>query len=419
MKINKLFQTSKKFFKKTQNQFEKFRETLQAMKNKTEIEEEILCELEKAPNTNVIDISATSVAKATLTIIGLLLLTYIFYEIKDILIMLFISIFLATVIDPMVDKMETQNIPRWLGVIIIYLIVLFIIIFFIANIIPLVFSQIKEIVINVSQYLNNLYFDFIQGNFSLPLIPDTWNETTRDFLKYIQLKEILEYFAENLTNIQQYLEGLANGSIEALKKAGVVVGDTVTTIISFIFKFTLIIFFIFFIVVEKKELKQFFMSLFPHQYAPYLMNKITAVQKKVGAWFNGTLILVTCMFLLSLTGLLIFRVDYAITLALLTGIADVIPYLGPFIAYLAIVPIALNESTWTFVWITIWVPLVMQKAVGLSPIVVMTAMLIGFHFLGILGVILAIPIATSISIFVHDYTDKNKFCRSQSTENKK
>ena len=94
---------------------------------------------------------------------------------------------------------------------------------------------------------------------------------------------------------------------------------------------------------------------------------------------------------------------------------EFIPYLGPFIAAIPAVLIAMNISTWAVVWVIVlytiiqWlennilVPIIMKKEVGLNPIVIIVAMLVGGKFFGILGIILAIPVTTSISVLVQDY----------------
>ena len=112
--------------------------------------------------------------------------------------------------------------------------------------------------------------------------------------------------------------------------------------------------------------------------------------------------------------------NYAATIALVAGFTELIPYAGPFIAWLIALPIVANQSLSLVLWMTILmyvvqvlennllVPVVMQRAVGMSPIFVMFAMLVGFEFLGILGMVLAVPVATTVAIFVKDYAQREK-----------
>jgi len=422
MNLKKIIASSKLALTKAQEKIRNIQKKLKIIKenHKQNKKSPKKKEISITKNRITVDLSVISVTKAALSIIGLLILTYLLYEIRNIILLLFISLFFASACNPLVDHMENKKIPRWLGIIIIYITIVTIIAFFFVQIIPLVVEQIKEIAINMNSYLKTVYFDFVHSKLSIPFLPQHWNDWLREFFQNLKLNQLIDFITSNLTDIRKYLEQLATGSIEALKTAGSAAADTVSIIVSFIFNLVILIFFVFFIVVSKKDISGFFTSLFPKKYGPYIICKTNAIQKKIGGWVNGTLMLSTSMFILSLVGLLIFDIKYALTLALLTGAADIIPYLGPFIAYSIIVPVALNQSFFTFLWITLWfigiqqiesnilIPLIMHKAVGLNPIAIMVSMLIGFKFLGILGIIISIPIATSISIFIDDYTEKNK-----------
>lgn len=126
------------------------------------------------------------------------------------------------------------------------------------------------------------------------------------------------------------------------------------------------------------------------------------------------------MFLLTLIGLLILGVDYALTLALMVGIGEIIPVVGIVTAGIASILVAFNQSPWLGLWVLclfgilqqmeghVLVPLVMKKALGLSPIIIILALLTGYATLGILGMIIAVPVTTCLSIFVADYTEKKK-----------
>ena len=197
MPIKKLFKHSKKILHKTKNKYKEFKTAIDDLKKKkSKKEASIVCDV-PSQERSIVDISTLSVTKATLAIIGLLLLTYFFYEIRETLLLLFISLFLATVFDPIVDKMEGKKIPRWLGIIIIYLAITLIVVFFVVQIIPLVIDQIKAIAISVTGYLKDLYFDFISESYRIPLIPMSWNEWLREFLQNLQLNQLIDYFGEN------------------------------------------------------------------------------------------------------------------------------------------------------------------------------------------------------------------------------
>lgn len=113
-------------------------------------------------------------------------------------------------------------------------------------------------------------------------------------------------------------------------------------------------------------------------------------------------------------------INYALTLSLIAGIFMVIPVIGPVFAWVITFPIVFNQSPILSLWMSIYyfiiqqlegniiVPYIMNKAVGLSPVIIIFAMMVGWQYLGILGLILAIPIATTVAIFIHDYSVRPK-----------
>ena len=109
---------------------------------------------------------------------------------------------------------------------------------------------------------------------------------------------------------------------------------------------------------------------------------------------------------------------YAFTLALFAGFTELIPVIGPIIAWVATLPIAFNTSTSVVIAVSVLyfiiqrlennllVPVIMRKATGLHPIIVITAMMLGYKFQGILGIIISIPLAGIVGMFLHDYLVK-------------
>ena len=114
------------------------------------------------------------------------------------------------------------------------------------------------------------------------------------------------------------------------------------------------------------------------------------------------------------------NVDYALTLSVIASILLVIPVMGRIFALFLTLPVVLNQSPLLALWVTIFYlvlqqlevniisPYIMNKAIGLSPIIIIFAMLVGSQYLGVLGLVISIPLATSVAIFVKDYMEKAK-----------
>ncbi|MBT4092056.1 MAG: AI-2E family transporter, partial [Deltaproteobacteria bacterium] len=188
------------------------------------------------------------------------------------------------------------------------------------------------------------------------------------------------------------------------------------SIAEFFFNLVLVFFLIFFMVVDKNNLHDFFQALFPKKYGAYISKRIEEIQKQIGAWLRGTLLLSLIMFVITFIGLFLIGMGkFALTLALIMGIGEMIPYIGPLIFLVFSLPIAFSLTWVTVVKLLIFyavlqtlegnvlVPAVMNKVVGLSPIIVILVLIVGWHFLGIIGAIIAVPVTTAVAMFVRDY----------------
>lgn len=172
--------------------------------------------------------------------------------------------------------------------------------------------------------------------------------------------------------------------------------------------------------VGEAGMKEFFRFVAPSKYQPYLVQKINQVQTKLGMWLRGQLILSLIIFALTYLGLTILRVEYALVLALFAGLAEFVPYIGPIISAVPAVFLTFADSPIKALIVIVLyiviqqlenqiiVPKVMQKSVGLNPLVVIVVMLVGAKIAGMAGLILAVPTATIIKIFLGDFFEDRK-----------
>jgi predicted PurR-regulated permease PerM len=170
-------------------------------------------------------------------------------------------------------------------------------------------------------------------------------------------------------------------------------------------------------VVEGEGVKRLVKSLAPRRYEAFIVAALVRVQKKLGDWMRAQLLLSGVVALLIYVGLLIVGMPYALILALLAGLLEFVPYAGPVIAAVTGVLLALSISPFKalpviIVYIIVQqmenhllVPKISQKIIGINPIVSIMALLLGARLAGILGVLIAIPIAASITMLVEDYLE--------------
>ena len=397
-----------KFFKSSRKKMKKLREKIRKLKEEQDKEEQKLQTIKKPKvekkDEVVVHISALSAAKATIVVLALVILANFLGDITDIILVFFVSILFASALDPTVDSLEKYKIPRALSVIGIFIIIIGLIVFFISQLVPLVASQIIELAKN----LNTIVVDLSNGESALPFA-DKLEPLMQNFLTEVDQEQIVDQLKNSLETLGSQLEGIAGNTL-----------GTIKNLFNGIINFLLVLVLTFFIVVDERGVDDFFISLFPSKHGKYIVEKMEAVKHKVGFWLRGQVILMIVMFVITWIGFMIIGVDYALTLAMLAGIAEIIPIVGPIIAGVPAGLVAFNESYWLVLWVigfilvvqqieaNVIVPLVMKKAVGLSPIIIILSMMIGFKSIGVLGAIIAIPVATTLSIFVKDYAAKKK-----------
>ncbi|MAF13981.1 MAG: hypothetical protein CMI53_03755 [Parcubacteria group bacterium] len=343
-----------------------------------------------------INISTGTVLK----VIALVLILAFVWFIRDILLLVFISIIFAAIIEPIVNSLEDKSvklfkreIPRGIIVIFIYL-VLFLFLFLVVRmIIPPIVEQLA----------------LLTSNF-----PDLWSKILQNFQglqQYSQDQGLADNIQESLKGLQTGLESAAGG-----------VYSFIVAIFRSVVNFMLVLVIIFYLVMEKDPFGKMMKAVAPVQYHAYLINLFSIIQKKIGAWARGQLMLGLIIGVLSFIGLLFLMPKYALVLALVAAVTELVPYLGPILGAIPAIFLGFAVppySLWRGVAILILyvviqqveekviVPQVMKKQLGLNPVVIIIVMLIGFRLAGIIGLILAIPVATSIGVIVKDFISKS------------
>jgi predicted PurR-regulated permease PerM len=362
--------------------------------------------LHKKDHHMVVEFSMASVAKASLVIIGLLILAWFLFETRQILILLFVSLFLAAALDGIVDKLEEKRIPRAVSIIGIYVVFIAVMVLFISTLIPLIASQTLELALRVRDIITNLAHG--EQLWSLPYTARL-QQIVSDFIQGADQELLINNLQSGLEQIGNQLQGIAGNTFTAVK---IIFNGALNALLVMVLTF--------FMVVDEKGIDTFLLSLFPSRHGQYILAKSEAVKEKVGYWLRGQLKLMLAMAILTYVVLVILGVDYALTLAMIAGITELLPVIGPIIAMIPALLIGLNVSLMYAFWIliayiiiqqlegNILVPLIMNKAVGLSPLIIIVAMLVGYQFMGIIGIIISVPLATAISIFIKDYTAKTK-----------
>lgn len=343
--------------------------------------------MESEKNSLKISISTSTVVK----IIAIVLSVYLMYLIRDILMILFISLILASALDPWVDWLQKRKIPRSVSVLLIFFASALVMVLSVYLITPPIAKEVSDLSSNLPHYQEK-----ISGVFS-------------SFKEFSTKNSFLKSLTDGLGSFGSNLQGAAGGLFSTL--VGIFGG-----IVSLI----MVLFITFYMVVQESTMKRLVWVLTPAKNQNYVMELINRMQKKIGLWLRGQLILCIVIFVMVYPGLLILKVKYALVLALIAGITEAVPYIGPLLGAVPAVFLAFTQSPILALFVAaffyivqliennILVPKIMEKAVGLNPIISIVAFLIGFNLGGIPGAILSIPVAAAISVFVGDIFENRR-----------
>jgi len=171
----------------------------------------------------------------------------------------------------------------------------------------------------------------------------------------------------------------------------------------------------FYFLVEASNLRSSFLTLFPKRQRPRIEKASRAATVKISAWLNGQLLLGTIIGVTAAIGLWWMGIPYFYVLALIAGIGELIPVVGPLIAAIPAVAVAATISWQKALMVAIFfviqqqfenhvlVPKIMERQVGISAVTVIVALLIGGSLLGVLGAILAVPTAAILQVAIQEF----------------
>ncbi|AKM82571.1 TPA: AI-2E family transporter [Candidatus Berkelbacteria bacterium] len=327
-----------------------------------------------------IDVSLGSILKVALVVLGL----WFFFVVRDVLLLFFIVLIIVAALGPLVDKMS-KFMPRFLSVLILAIIFLGILTAVGFLFIPPLVSQISQLAVNIPVIVNKLG----------PV--------------YHSLQAIIPSSQSNILNLSSQLEGITSG----------IYTTTVGFFTGLVALLTIIVM-SFYMLLEQNSIKSFVYEIVPYRYREVAVDLLKKISDKMGSWLRGHVLLMLVVGLLDFIALSSVGVPYALTLGLWGGLTEVIPYIGPWLGLLPAVIIAFTISPIKALIIIIvyfliqqlessfFAPKILGKAVGLSPVIIILALLIGGKLMGILGVIIAVPVAAALSVLFQEWPELKK-----------
>jgi predicted PurR-regulated permease PerM len=296
--------------------------------------------------------------KTILFTIGILIGGWLILQIRDIIYLLFISFILTTAFRPFVDFLTKYKVPRVVAILLLYILG-------IAGFSTLIGSLVPQIVLQSAKLGQDLPRVVAE---ILPSLNIDFRAITQDIAPITQ--NVVKVGFEIFNNVVGFV-----------------------TVMVFTFYFLL----------GRKQFDVAIKKFFGENQALKITNIILDVEEKLGNWARGQILLMIIIGVFTYIGLTLLKVDYALPLAVIAGLLEVVPMVGPIVSAVPAVLISFTISPLLAVSVAALyfviqqlenhfiVPWVMKKNVGLSPVLTIVAFMVGARFEGVIGAILAIP----------------------------
>ena len=305
-------------------------------------------------------------------------IVYAAYLARHVLLLIYISALFAIGFSPVVRILEFRGrLPRWLAILVLYVLLLGAL----GLVLRLIFPPLIDQARGLWEAAPHMF------------------ESAQD---YLVGKGILTH-RFTLREAMESAPGAGGGAVGAV--AGAAVG-----IAGGLFGFFTILILTFYLLLEASSLRNVFLRLFPRARRKQIALAANQVTGKVSAWLNGQLLLAATIGTTAAVGLWFLGVPYFYVLALIAGFGELIPIVGPLIAAIPAIGVALTISYKKALFVAIFfllqqqlenhvlVPRIMSRQVGVSAATVIVALLIGGELFGFLGAILAVPTAAILQV---------------------
>lgn len=324
--------------------------------------------------------------KTILWVIATVVALWLVVTIKEVLVILFLAYIFAAALDPIVDTLEKKKLPRSVAILLLYVAIIAVGVLFVELVVPPTIAQVSQLAKD-----SNLYIDKIS------LFLKDINPSLETAGRQVLSKTLGSLSGSNINQIAGTAIGFFTGALGLI--AVFVIG--------------------FYLLIQRDGVEKGLSAILPQKYQKRAFAISREIAKKMSSWVRGQLFLAFVIFLLNYIALTILHVDMALTLALISGVLELLPIIGPIVAGVLAALIALATSPLLAIIVAIWyivvqqlenhilVPQIMKKSVGLNPIIVIVAILVGGKVMGFWGVLISVPVFACISVIFEEFK-KNK-----------
>ncbi len=354
-------------------------------------------------NHTAISISTGTMVRATLVVIGV----FLFWLLRDLILIVLTSIVIASFVESAIPHFKKLGIGRIFGVVILYVVSLLALAGMFYLFAPLLITEVYNFSVVLSSYVPGVYFlNYFQ------------NEA------FSGAKDIVAGLSNNfslkaLTSVSKaFIENLSGGFFQTLSVA-----------FGSIFNVGMIILISFYLSIQEKGIENFLRIILPIKYEDYVVDLWERSRRKIALWVKGQMLLSLVVAVLIYLMLSLLGIQYALLLSIVAGLMGLVPYgtlvaLAPAIAFSyfsgGVVSALKVSAVYAIVHqfeVFLFAPLIIKKVVGLSPIIIILAALVGFELGGFWGMLLAIPMAILAVEFSSDI-EKHKILAKEKLEKK-
>lgn len=317
------------------------------------------------------------------------------------------SVIIAYILNPFMKFLEKKNIKRLYAIILIYIIIALAIFVLAIGIFPSTFRQFKHLLFSLPDMVKNFvdYSDRIRQD----LFTDA------------------PFISEFITGINGQLVKIANTllSYSATWITGMVAG--ISSFIGVVIQLILIPVITFYLLLEKDKILDFISKNVPDRYENFLVKIWREIDESLSMFVRGRIIMAIFVGVATMVYLMAFGIEFSFVIGVITCVADIIPYIGPFLGFVPAVLLALFKGPFTAFWVAVlfcfvqWLennilgPKILGDSTGMHPLIVLILLIIGGGMFGVFGMIFSVPVAAVIKIiykhtkpYVKKYLYKDK-----------
>lgn len=301
---------------------------------------------------------------------------------REILVAVFLAIIISSALDPWVSFLERKSVPRILGTLAIYIITILMVAIITYLLVPVALVELGSVLSNSGGMMGSIVQNF-------------GPEGAKVFNGLIQ-------------GLNEVTAGFLGGKITMITILSRFLGGIFFAAIVFVISF--------YLTVGRDGVEKFLITVLPYQYHESVLTIYERVRRKISLWFRGQLLLSLIVGLAVFIGLWILGVKYSLVLGIAAGLFELIPYVGPIFSGSLAVLFALTESVTLGLYALILfiviqqleshllIPTVMGRSTNLNPVIILVSLLMGGKIFGLIGVIMAVPIAVLAQEVLRDWS---------------